>query len=446
MTKRINNWSEISNSRAREVALDIMEKGLEGADPYAAVLETLNRMQESLRMYKKVTVVGFGKGAYRMALACEKFFGGRLSAGAIIVPQSSVVENKLKRITVLEGKHPIPDEINVASSKKLLGLLKEFNTKELVVCLISGGGSALFTLPKEGIALEDVQAMTKLLLKAGANVKEINIVRKHLSAVSGGQLAKMIYPTQCLSLIMSDVVGNDIGSIASGPTSSDPSTYGDALEIMEKYKIAKDSPRNVIDHFKKGVANKVPETLKQGDAALEKTKNMVVANNMRSLSLMTRKAEELGLRATIISSRLEGEAREAGLMVGAIARQILEGSYQVAPPCAVIFGGETTVTVKGKGKGGRNQEFALSAATYLKGLENLAFASVGSDGIDGNTPDAGAIVDGGTIIRAMEKWLSPTKFLEENDSNTFLKTLGDCLISTGQTGTDVNDLAVLVML
>jgi len=454
---KISNLRELSSTKARRFALDILEHGLEAADPYIPVLEALAGIEE-LRSgrYGKVYVIGFGKAAYRMALACEKFFGEDLTAGVIIVPTGSIEERKsrLNKIRVLLGEHPIPTQRNVASAQQLLETIKDLNRNDLVVCLISGGGSALFTLPANGITLDDIKDVTKLLLEAGSDIKELNAVRKHISSVAGGQLSLRIYPAHCISLILSDVVGNDPSVIASGPTYADPSSYSDALEILEKYDVAvMGGVPNVERHLRRGMAGGIPETPKPGSGTFSKTRNVIVADNARALLSMNNRAEKLGLGSAIVTSKLEGEARDAGSMIGALAkrkrwrRPQTQAGMLPLPPCALIFGGETTVAVKGKtGRGGRNQEVALSAALYLEGLGEAAFASMGSDGIDGNTASAGAIVDSSTAAYALSLGLSPVTFLERNDSNTLFKKIGGCLICTGPTGTNVNDLAVLILL
>lgn len=444
--RRVRNWQSLSVSIARQFALKIVEKGLEAADPYSAVLEALKVRSGTLGGSGKKIVIGFGKASYRMAQACEDFLGDQISAGAIIAPKGSFADGSLIRIKALEGTHPIPSKLSLSSTRQVLSLVRNLVEEDTVICLISGGGSALFALPKDGIALSDKQEMTRLLLASGASIQEINTVRKHISAVKGGQLARIIAPAKCLSLILSDVVGDDISSIASGPTAQDNSTYDDAWAVLEKYNLVGTAPRCIIEHMKSGLAARVPENPKPGDSIFLKAENLVVANNSSALSAMAKKAEKLELNTLVMTSRQEGEAKEGGKRIGALARQIVKEGRPIKPPCAVLFGGETTVTVKGKGRGGRNQEVALSAAISLKGMHDVAFVSIGSDGIDGDTDVAGAIVDGSTVENALSMGLMADKFLDENDSNTFLEAGGDCLVRTGPTGTNVNDLAVLVIL
>lgn len=427
----------------KRIVIEILKEGLRSADPYSSTLNALSKELSYLKSFNKRIVVGFGKASYKMALACEKILGYAITAGAIIVPRGYKQKGHLRRIEVYEGTHPVPSNINIKSTKQILSLLENLSEKDLVVCLISGGGSALFSLPKKGISIRDKQNVTKLLLDAGANIQELNCVRKHISAVKGGQLIKQIYPAHTLSLIISDVIGDDLSTIASGPTSPDPSTFKDALFILRKYGVMRMVPRNVVEHLRLGLEGKVQETPKPGNAIFKRAKNIIIANNMSALSSMSDKALSYNIKPLILTSYLEGEAREAGRVIGSIAKQILYQNLPVKPPCALLIGGETTVTVIGAGRGGRNQELALSFAISIKGLKRVVLASIGSDGVDGNSNDAGAIVDGTTIERALQKGLDPLMFLKNNDSNTFFNKLGGCLIHTGPTGTNVSDLAVL---
>jgi len=439
---KILNRSDLERSEKHRLVLEILEEGLRSADPYSSTFETLLSLAPEFSKYRRKIVIGFGKASYRMALASERVLG-EIWAGGIIVPKGSVTTNELVKIRIFEGTHPVPSQINVEATREVLSLLSQLAEDDLVICLISGGGSALFVQPY-GVSLSEKQEVTRLLLSCGANIHEINCVRKHLSAVKGGNLARLIYPASGISLILSDVVGDDIDTIASGPTSPDKTSFRDAWNILEKYGLLDKVPKNVLDHIRMGIDGKIPETPKADDPVFKKIRNIIVANNMRALSAMAEKAKTLGLKPMIITSYLEGEAREVGKVIGSIARQILQYKNPIAPPCALFFGGETTVTVRGKGVGGRNQELALSVAIGLKGASNVIFASLGSDGIDGNSDAAGAIVDGETLKEAEEAGLSPFAYLENNDSNSFFERLKTA-IHTGLTGTNVNDLAVLVV-
>jgi len=439
---KILNRAELERSEKHRLVLDLLEEGLKAADPYLSTVEVLRNLSHELLKYRRKVVIGFGKASYRMALASEKVVD-EIWAGGIIVPKGSVQVNELKKIRIYEGTHPIPSQINVEATKELLSLLSGLTEDDLVICLISGGGSALFVQPS-GISLSEKQEVTRLLLSCGASIHEINCVRKHLSAVKGGNLARLIYPANSICLILSDVVGDNIDTIASGPTSPDGTRFIDAWRILEKYRLLEKVPKNVLEHIKMGIDGKVPETPKADDPVFKKVKNIIVANNMKALSAMADKAKTIGLKPMIITSYLEGEAKEVGKVIGSIARQILKYDSPISSPCILLFGGETTVTVKGNGIGGRNQELTLSVAMMLNSFSNIVFASIGSDGVDGNSSAAGAIVDGETLREAEEAGLSPLAYLENNDSNSFFEKMKRT-IKTGPTGTNVNDIAVLAI-
>ncbi|MGD0329747.1 MAG: glycerate kinase [Nitrososphaeria archaeon] len=442
---KILNWNDLFAAEPDRVALEIVECGLEAANPYSSVVETLSTILKQMKIHKTIVVVGFGKASYQMALACENVLSEVIKAGAVIVPKGSVKDCRLKKIKILEGTHPIPTELNVNSAKELLSLTEGLNSNDLVLCLISGGGSALFTYPAKGVTLYDEQEMTKLMLAAGLTIQEINCIRKHISDVKGGQFARHIYPAHVISLVLSDVVGDELSSIASGPTSPDPYTFEDVYSLFGKYHILEKVPKNILNRITRGVDGRIPDTPKTDDRIFSKVTNIVVANNTKALQAMANKAKSLGLKTMILTSYLEGEAREVGKVIGSIGKQIINQNVPLEPPCIVFLGGETTVTLRGNGKGGRNQEMALSFALAIKGLPHIRFVSIGSDGIDGNSDAAGAIVDGFTISKALGIGFDPLKFLENNDSYTFLKQLG-CLIMTGPTGTNVNDLSFLMVL
>lgn len=444
ISKPIENRQEFLNDPKKNIAVEILEEGLRSANPYSSVVTELSGLSDKLEDHGKIIVVGFGKASYSMALACEKSLGERITSGMIIIPKGSVESSELARITILEGTHPIPTDINVSAVKQLLSCTENLGEKDVVICLVSGGGSALSTYPASGITLSDKQEMTKLLLAAGSTIQEINCIRKHISAVKGGQLARHFYPAQVISLVLSDVVGDEMSSIASGPTSPDQSTFEDVWALFKKYDLIEKVPKNILERVRKGLNGEIPDTPKQGDRVFGKVTNVLVANNMKTLKAMASKAESLGLKSLVLTSYLEGEAREVGKVIASIAKQVVFHRVPIRPPCAIFFGGETTVTVKGKGKGGRNQELALSLAIAIKGLPKVIFSSIGSDGIDGYSDAAGAIVDGETIGKALKKGLSPTYYLQNNDSNSFFRQVGD-LVCTGPTGTNVNDLAFLLI-
>jgi hydroxypyruvate reductase len=346
----------------------------------------------------------------------------------------------LNLIAIREAAHPVPDERGVVSTSDLLQIVFEAGEDDLVLCLISGGGSALLTQPAEGITLEDAQVVTELLLKSGASINELNAVRKHLSAVSGGQLARMAAPAKVLSLILSDVVGSPLDVIASGPTVPDPTSYSYALAILDRYDIMKLVPPMALSRLRAGLSGLFPETPKPGDPIFQNVTNVLVASNVQAVEAAGESARAHGFNTMIVSTYLEGEAREVGRVLAGMAREIVQYGRPLQPPACLLFGGETTVTVRGKGIGGRNSELALSAAIHLRGLGQRALvASLATDGGDGASPGAGGIVDGTTIDRGARLGLDAQASLANNDSYTYLSQVRDALV-TGPTGTNVNDI------
>jgi hydroxypyruvate reductase len=328
----------------------------------------------------------------------------------------------------------------VAATADLVKLVEGAGLDDLVVCLISGGGSALLTLPAGGITLQDVQVVTGLLLRAGATINELNAVRKHMSGVSGGQLARVAAPARVLSLILSDVTGSPLDTIASGPTVPDPTTFADALTVLERYGVMERVPVSVLDRLERGVAGEVAETPKPGDPLFRKVTNLLVASNVLAVEAAAGKARTLGFNTSIVSTYLEGEARVVGQVLAGMAREVVEYGRPLERPACLLFGGETTVTVRGQGIGGRNTELALSAALALDGLgAGVVVASLATDGGDGVSPSAGGIVDGRTLVRGRAMGLDAQASLDNNDSYTYLAALGDAIM-TGPTGTNVNDI------
>jgi len=324
-------------------------------------------------------------------------------------------------------------------------LLNEVNERTLVITLLSGGASALLPAPQKGISLEEKQRTTSLLLKCGATIEEINIVRKHISEIKGGRLAALAYPATLLCIILSDVVGDYLPSIGSGPTVPDPSTFPDAVKILKHYSIWDNNPDSIRKYLEDGVMNKNLESPKPGDPRLSRVHNIILGNNRVALESAERKAKELGCNSLILSSYIEGEARYVGTVFSAITKELVATNHPIVKPGVLLAGGETTVIVNGSGKGGRNQELALSSAIRLCNLKGVVIASMGTDGLDGSSKAAGAIVDGTTLKRASDIGMDPAKYLKNNDSYHFFKKLND-LIITGPTGTNVNDIMVSVAL
>ncbi len=431
----------------RLAMLKIMAAALRAVDPANAVRRAAHRQGNVLKVggatfdlddVSRVLVVGAGKADAPMAQALEEILGDRIASGWINVRYGYAVPTE--KIYVHEAGHPIPDESGVRGAGEILRILSDAREEDLVIALISGGGSALLTAPAEGISLEGLQTVNRLLLASGATINEINAVRKHLSRVKGGQLARAAHPARLVTLVLSDVVGNPLDVIASGPTVPDTSTFADAWNVLTKYGLVDEVPPAVVERIRRGMVGAVPETPKPGDPIFERTWNVIVADNSVAAQAAADEAEKQGFHPLILTTFLEGEAREVGRVVAALAKEEAARGRPVPLPACLILGGETTVTLRGNGKGGRNQELALAAALALQGVERVAVASLGTDGSDGPTDAAGGLVDGSTVARGKERGLSAEEFLRNNDSYRFLDAVGD-LLKTGPTRTNVNDLA-----
>ena len=395
-----------------------------------------------LSQVERIFVAGTGKASAAMAVNLEKILGTRITQGLINVKYGH--SQRLKRVRIQEAGHPLPDEKGLEGAKEMVRMLSHLTPKDLVLFLISGGGSALLPLPVEGITLAEKQATTQHLLSCGANIQEINTLRKHLSQIKGGGLARMVYPATLVALILSDVVGDSLDAIASGPTVPDPTTYEDCARILNKYELWGKIPPSVAAHIREGMEGKKEETLKEGAPAFAGVYNLVVGNNLLAMQAAKKAAQALGYRTLLLSSLVEGETREVAKVHAAIAKEVLLSGNPIPPPACILTGGETTVTLKGKGKGGRSQEFALAGALEIAGWEEVLMMSAGTDGTDGPTDAAGAFADGKTLNRARTMGLDPWSFLKENDSYHFFEKLGDLIIS-GPTGTNVMDLRILLV-
>jgi glycerate 2-kinase len=409
----------------RRQALQIFRAALKAADPYQAVLRHLRLNPKA---YQNIFVIGAGKASAQMARAVERLMAARITAGEINVKDGHGA--KLRRIKINECGHPIPDQRGVAGARRIAQIASQAGPDDLVLCLISGGASALLPLPAPSITLVQKQKITRSLLACGASIHEINCVRKHISAIKGGHLARLAYPSTLLTLVLSDVVGDDLDVIGSGPTVPDRSTIADARAILSKY----------------GIPNKLhmEETPKPGDQVFQKTRNVIVGSNALAVDAAASKARQLGFNTLVLSTSLVGEAREVARVHAAVAREIQVAGRPVKVPACVISGGETTVTIRGQGLGGRNQEFALAAAIDIAGLGDTVILSAGTDGTDGPTDAAGAIADGATLARAQSLGLDASAYLSNNDSYHFFQATGD-LIKTGPTGTNVADIQLILV-
>jgi glycerate 2-kinase len=440
-----------SLKQQRQDARVIFEAGLVASDPELLIGRRLQVDGQILyageRLYNlanhgDIYVVGAGKATARMALAVEALLGERIARGIIIVKRGHRVP--LRKIEVVEAGHPIPDQAGVDATESIIGLLRRTQKTDLILCLVSGGASALLSCPVVGLSLHDKQQTTQALLNCGARIQEVNAIRKHISRVKGGRFAELAYPSTVLSLILSDVIDDSMDNIGSGPTAPDSSTFADCLSIIDRYRVGGMIPVAVRSILKKGAAGEIVDTPKAGDPIFQKVQNLLIGNNQLALVAAKEKAEALGYNTLVLSGSIEGEARKVAIDHVVMARDVLSSSGPIRPPACIISGGETTVAIRGDGLGGRNQEFALAAAIEIDVLEGVVVLSGGTDGTDGPTDAAGGIVDGTTVQRGRDKGLDARSYLERNDSYPFLKTVGDLLI-TGPTLTNVMDLRLVLI-
>lgn len=391
--------------------------------------------------FEQVYVIGAGKASAKMALEIESVLGDKISSGHVVVKYGYGC--KLQYIDVSEAGHPVPDANGYAATKKILEVAEQATGNDLVICLISGGGSSLLTdLPGDS-SMEELITLNELLLRSGADIQEINAVRKHLSKVKGGQLAQSAFPATVVTLILSDVIGDPLHSIASGPTVPDPTTFADAIAVLNKYDLHSKVSPVLSAYLRMGMNGLIPETPKPGDPVFTRTHNFIIGSNKIALEACKKKASEYGLNSFIITSQLDGDV--AGAANEIIDKAIVyQNNSSVKKPCCLLFGGETTVKVTGSGVGGRNQHFALYASILLKDQTGITLLSAGTDGNDGPTPVAGAVVDTNTYPDAIDKGLKVEKYLQNFDSYHFFEKAGGHII-TGPTMTNVMDLIVVII-
>lgn len=431
----------------------MLNAALAAADPRLAVLRALHRQGSDLlacgRRYhlndfNKVWVFGIGKAVLPMFHGLQERLEEKIDGGVLIAKH--IAENAKSTlppgVLLLQGGHPVPDEYSLKAAQTLWEVLGQSGPDDLIICLISGGGSALCSLPEEGITLADMQTLTQSLLACGADIGEINLLRKHLDRLKGGKLARRAAPAQLLTLILSDVIGNPLDVIASGPTVADPGTFAQALAVIAKYNLQHVLPAVIVKTLENGCNGRLAETVKPGEACLDGVNNLLIASNEQAARAAVRAARRAGLHSRVLTTRLSGEASLVGKhLAGVLRRMALEGKPLPRPAC-LVAGGETTVTLHGKGMGGRNLEVALGATEDLAGLQGVTFVSLATDGEDGSAPAAGAYVTGDTLEYGLKLGLSPGDFLDRNDSFHYFEALGD-LLMPGPTGTNVNDLAFL---
>ncbi len=441
----------VSEPGARVLLTRLFQAGLQAVDPYDAICRqvhlqrgrlTIGSQHYSLQKQHRIVVVGAGKASGRMAQALERRLGERIHTGLVVVKYGHGVPTKTIRIA--EAAHPVPDTAGLQASRMMMELIGTLKPDDLLIVLLSGGASSLLPAPAPGINLRDKQQTTKLLLRSGATIQEMNAVRKHLSRIKGGQLAAAT-SARVACVILSDVIGNDLGTIGSGPTAPDPTTFGEAWEILERYGVSMRLPVSVRRRMEAGINKSVAETPKADAALFRRVHNVLVGDNEAAVDAVVKAAKGQKLYTLVLSTTVTGEAREIAKLFGAMAREIVSHGRPVRRPCCVIAGGETTVTVRGQGTGGRAQEFALAAAVEIAGLSKVWVAGLATDGTDGPTSVAGAVVDGETVARAHRSKLDVLRALRENDAHPFFKTLRNHIV-TGPTGTNVNDLYLLLAL
>ncbi len=451
MEALIENAESKLDREARRLALEALEAALRAADPKEITKSKvtvkdntleIGRRRFDLKEFRHIYVVGGGKAGGNMAEALESILGDRISSGIVNVPYKSG-PHKTCKVRLQEAGHPIPDDAGTRGAREMLHLASNAEKGDLVICLISGGGSSLMPLPRAGITLNDKRLVTDALLKSGATINEVNTVRKHISDFKGGWLAEKAYPATVVNLILSDVIGDPLDFIASGPTVPDSTTFGDAVQVLNEYSLWENMPRSVKAVLTRGQKGLIAETPKEGDQAFRKVYSIVIGNNRTATLAALSSLRNACLNSLLLTSFLEGEARHVGTLFGSIAKEVYASGSPLPKPCGIGAGGETTVSVVGHGSGGRNQEIALSAALKISGLEGVVVASFSTDGIEGPTEAAGALADGKTIARSQKKRLDARKSLANNDSYSFFSKLDD-LVFTGLTGTNVNDVSVIV--
>lgn len=404
---------------------------------------SIRRKIFNLDSYENIFLVAFGKAAPFMAKSLLRILGCRLSKGIVVCRPDQVFSEK--KLLYLPARHPLPDERNLRAAKEVLALAEKARRGDLFFVLISGGGSAQICLPLSPVALAEKRWVTKELLRAGASITELNTVRKHLSAIKGGRLAEAAFPAKVVNLVISDVIGNDLENIASGPTYWDSSTYRDALRVLKKYGLWTKAPHSLREVLLAGGRGKMEETLKRGHRVFKNVSTFIIGDNLAALKAATRRAKKLGFHPVILTSRDSGEARKAAENYVSVLEMTAQSKKNLRKPLCLLAGGELTVTVRGKGRGGRNTEFALAALIELEKKRLPIFvASLASDGVDGPTDAAGAWGTTATLVKARKLGLGPEKYLRNNDSYTFFKKVGG-LIITGPTRTNVMDLRLFLL-
>ncbi len=440
-----------------DIVVQMMAAAIEAVEPGAAVRRVLRckgttllvgDQAYDLEAIERVIGVAFGKAGAPMIMAAAGVLGDRFSQGIAVIKDGHrgdiVATDALARVTILEAGHPLPDARGVVAAGQITELLAGVTERDLVLVLISGGGSALLTHPVAGVTLDDLQVLTRALLACGATINQINTLRKHLDSVKGGGLAHLAQHAQIAALILSDVIGDPFDVIASGPTVPDPTTFADAYAVLERYAIVERTPLSILEHLRRGLAGDSAETPKPGDPLFKRVQNLLIGSNRQAAEAALAVAQAAGFATLLLTTSLQGEAREVGRLLASIAQEVIVSGNPLQRPCCIIAGGETTVTLRGAGRGGRNQELALSTVGQLAGLDGVLLVALATDGGDGPTDAAGAVVTGATNDRALAHGLDPAAFLAQNNAYVFFDALGD-LLRPGPTQTNVNDLTFLII-
>lgn len=438
------------NPQKREPIVQILDAALDAVDPYRAVLNALQlhentlyagEMRYALDAYRRIFVVGAGKAGAPMTQAVEALLGARITDGVVVTKTDHGGPTRF--VQLVEARHPVPDEAGVEAGRQILRLAQRADEHDLVITLLSGGGSALLVAPATGLTLDDLQLMTDALLSCGATINEINCLRKHCSAIKGGQLAAAATPATLLTLVLSDVVGNPLDVIASGPTVPDETTWRDAWSIVEKYGLVEQLPLPVIGRIQAGLHGKVADTPKPGADVFARSHTLVVADNRIAAAAAQQTASHFGFNTLLLTTYLQGEAQEVAKVAVSLAQEVRASGGPIAVPACILLGGETTVKLsEATGVGGRNQELALAAALALQGLEGVTIVALATDGTDGPTDSAGAMVDETTVRRGLQQGLRAVDHLRRHDAYPFLEAVNDLLVS-GPTQTNVNDLLLI---
>jgi glycerate 2-kinase len=446
----IRNGSSAPNQRARRLCLDAFEEALAAIDPSDSVRANLKIREErlivghfSIPLSGIIRVIAVGKASYSMFTAATEILKNRVASGILVAPKDAKVPKLSWQFKIFHAGHPFPDQEGIRASEQIISSIERMRKDELLLCLISGGASAMLPAPVDGIALEDKRKLTKQLIESRASIHEINTIRRHLSELKGGRLVERCSAGTIISLIISDVSGNVLADIASGLTAPDPTKFRDAVNVLKKLNLWGVAPQSVKLHLVQGLRGRIPETPKPGNLIFKRTYNSIIADNRTACEAAKKALQKRRIRSAILTSSLNMEAQSLGSLLASIAVESARFHRPLRGSDALILGGETTVEVRGSGKGGRNQETALSAVERIAGLQGIVVAALGTDGIDGNSPAAGAMVDGRSKMRASQLGLNVGSFLKRNDSYAFFRKLGDNIV-TGRTGTNVGDLYMIL--